>query len=78
METTLKQMINPKKLLNSKWTAVLPVNKEKHFLVSKVMLSECNDSLIEFVEIEAIHSQRKQVIAWRSLLENTVWLQGWK
>ncbi len=25
--------INPQKLLNSKWTAVKPVKKEKHFLV---------------------------------------------
>ncbi|NLZ79547.1 MAG: TIGR02450 family Trp-rich protein, partial [Gammaproteobacteria bacterium] len=26
--------INPKKLLHSKWTAVSPVNKEKHFMVT--------------------------------------------
>ena len=28
--------LNPKKLLNSKWTSVNPVNKEKHFLVTEV------------------------------------------
>lgn len=26
---------NPKKLLNSKWTAVTPTHKENHFLVTK-------------------------------------------
>lgn len=26
--------INPSKLLNSKWTAVKPINREKHFLVA--------------------------------------------
>ena len=29
--------LNPKKLLNSKWTAVKPRNKEKHFLVTEPM-----------------------------------------
>ena len=28
--------IHPKKLLNSKWTAIRPINKEKHFVVSRV------------------------------------------
>jgi len=28
--------INPKKLRNSKWTAVDPVNGEKHFLIIDV------------------------------------------
>ena len=32
--------INPGKLLNSKWTAVNPVNKEKHFLVTEIALDE--------------------------------------
>ena len=27
--------INVKKLINSKWTAANPVNKEKHFLITK-------------------------------------------
>lgn len=28
--------INPKKLLHSKWTAVKPENKEKHFMVTEM------------------------------------------
>jgi tryptophan-rich hypothetical protein len=32
--------INPAKLLLSKWTAVKPVNKEKHFLVTKLIEPE--------------------------------------
>ena len=32
--------INPKKLLNSKWTAVKPTNKEKHFLVTEIEFDE--------------------------------------
>jgi tryptophan-rich hypothetical protein len=32
--------INPAKLLHSKWTAVEPKNKEKHFLVVEVEFDE--------------------------------------
>jgi hypothetical protein len=32
--------LNPKKLILSKWTAVAPLDKNKHFLVSKVIAFE--------------------------------------
>ena len=32
--------VNPKKLLHSKWTAVTPKNKEKHFLVVDIEFDE--------------------------------------
>lgn len=50
--------VNPKKLLLSKWTAVNPVAKQKHFLVSKIITPEMPDQQIEFVEIEAIYSKK--------------------
>jgi hypothetical protein len=43
--------LSPKKLLLSKWTAVQPIAKQKHFLVSKVILPEPPSEKIEFVEI---------------------------
>jgi tryptophan-rich hypothetical protein len=70
--------INPKKLLLSKWTAVHPIAKQKHFLVSKVILPEAPEEKIEFVEIEAIYSKKIWQISWRSLLNSKEWLQGWK
>ncbi|MFM6921870.1 MAG: TIGR02450 family Trp-rich protein, partial [Polynucleobacter victoriensis] len=36
----MKNSIHPKKLLLTKWTAVHPINKEKHFLVVKVIEPE--------------------------------------
>ena len=45
--------LNPKKLLLSKWTAVTPVAKQRHFLVSKVIQPALPDEPIEQVEIEA-------------------------
>lgn len=70
--------LSPKKLLLSKWTAVHPTHKEKHFLVSKLILPELPDAPIEFVELEAVINGKTRQIAWRDLSNSEVWLQGWK
>ncbi len=36
MNTMPINSINPRKLMNSKWTAVKPVRKEKHFIVTDI------------------------------------------
>ena len=69
--------LNPKKLLLTKWTAVKPVAKQKHFLVSRVIQPELPTDPIEQVEIEAVFSKAVQVIGWRELQDDGVWLQGW-
>lgn len=68
--------INPKKLLNSKWTAVNPVNKEKHFLVTELEFDE-EDNVVHCL-IEAVISNRTEPIQWRALKDDANWLQGWK
>ena len=68
--------INPKKLLNSKWTAVNPVNKEKHFLVSELELDD--EGEVFHCLIEAIISNRSEKIDWKVLKVSDSWLQGWK
>ena len=73
-------MVNPlnaKKLLLTKWTAVTPVAKQKHFLVSRVIQPELPTTPIELVEIEAVYSKAVKVIAWRELQDNNLWRQGW-
>jgi tryptophan-rich hypothetical protein len=74
---TAMNPLNPKKLLLTKWTAVKPVAKQKHFLVSRVIQPELPTDPIERVEIEAVFSKATQVIAWRDLQDNSVWRQGW-
>lgn len=69
--------LNPKKLLRSKWTAVTPQHKEKHFMVTKLITPEEQHAAIEWVEIEAVHSKRTEIIAWRQLTDETIWRQGW-
>lgn len=68
--------INPKKLINSKWTAVSPKNKEKHFLVSDVEFDE--EGAVVSCSVEAIMSKRSTSINWLELTDNSNWIQGWK
>jgi tryptophan-rich hypothetical protein len=77
MPSKQQNPLNPKKLLLSKWTAVKPSHKRKHFLVSKVILPELPDAPIEFIELEAVFDKSTQVIPWRDLKETDIWLQGW-
>ena len=69
--------LNAKKLLLTKWTAVKPVAKQKHFLVSKIIQPELPSDPIEQVEIEAVFSKATQIISWRELQDESVWRQGW-
>ena len=68
--------INPRKLLNSKWTAVNPDRKEKHFLVTEVEFDE--DGTVLRCLIEAVISNRSRQIDWKELKNQEDWLQGWK
>jgi tryptophan-rich hypothetical protein len=68
--------INPKKLLHSKWTAVRPTRKEKHFMVTGVEFDE--EGNVCECELEAVISSRSRSIDWTILTDTTSWLQGWK
>ena len=69
--------LNPKKLLLTKWTAVIPLAKQKHFLVSRVIKPELPTDPIDFVEIESVFSKANQIIPWRDLQNDDIWRQGW-
>jgi len=69
--------LNPKKLRLTKWTAVKPIAKQKHFLVSRVIQPEVETDPIELVEIESVFSKATQIIQWRELQNDEVWRQGW-
>lgn len=69
-------IINPKKLLGSKWTAVNPSHKEKHFIVSEIEFDE--EGLVVLCSIEAVISKRSFPINWQDLKNNSYWVHGWK
>lgn len=67
--------INPKKLLHSKWTAVSPLNREKHFMITEMEFEE--DVVVRCV-LEAVMTKRARDIDWRDLTDNSLWKMGWK
>lgn len=69
--------LSPKKLLLSKWTAVRPLNREKHFVVVRVIEPEPPVVRIEQAELGAVHSGRVLQLHWRDLTDPRVWRQGW-
>ena len=75
--------LNPKKLLNTKWTAQAKTKeqmqlrkKEKHFAVIKVLYDE--DKRVVECKIEAVITRRVFDIDWRVLKDKSLWQQGWK
>ena len=66
-----------KKLLGSKWTAVLPMNREKHFIIVKVLHDETNPQIVTEVTIEAVLTKRHQTLHWRELADDSRWRAGW-
>jgi tryptophan-rich hypothetical protein len=72
-----KNPLSPKKLLLSKWTAVSPADKEKHFIVTRVVEPDSAAVRVDWVEIEAAHSGRWSMLRWRDLTDGNWWRQGW-
>lgn len=68
--------INPEKLMLSKWTAVKPKQKERHFIVTKLIRDE--NEIIISCELEAVISQRIYQMDWQELKDSTCWQMGWK
>lgn len=68
--------VSPKALLHSKWTKVDVCNKEKHFVITSVVVDE-NQRVIECI-IEAIMSHNEYAINWRDLKNSFFWKAGWQ
>ena len=72
----MSNKINPNKLLQSKWTAVTPQNKELHFIVTKLIRDE--DEVVISCELEAVINKNNYQIDWTLLKDTEQWLMGWK
>ncbi|MBR7887539.1 TIGR02450 family Trp-rich protein [Marinomonas sp. A79] len=68
--------INPNKLLLSKWTSTTPKQKEKHFIVTKLIRDE-NDLVVDCL-VEAVINRQQYQLPWQTLTSPEEWLQGWK
>ena len=72
-----ERRLNPTKLLLSKWTAVAPVQQEKHFLVTRIINPEASANEIQDVVLEAVLTRRSFTLPWRELTNLEAWQQGW-
>lgn len=69
--------LNPKKLLLSKWTAVHPQHREKHFLVVQVANESTPLAERDLLVLEAVITKRQYRLDWHDLLNESTWRQGW-
>lgn len=68
--------VSPKKLLHTKWTAVEPRDREKHFLVTDVIYD--HRGVAQRCRLEAVHSRRELELDWRDLKDSGSWRTGWQ
>ncbi|MEH6493754.1 TIGR02450 family Trp-rich protein [Halopseudomonas sp.] len=68
---------NPRKLLHSKWTAVQPQQREKHFMVTACHWSEDQSTLLG-IELQAVLTGTCRQLDWQALRDSSQWKQGWK
>ncbi|MDA3807974.1 MAG: TIGR02450 family Trp-rich protein [Thiomicrorhabdus sp.] len=68
-------IFNPKKLLNSKWTAVTPVNKARHFIITKLQYDI--DGQVVLCLLEAVIDKQEVELPPASFKESSIWMQGW-
>ena len=69
--------LSPRKLRLSKWTAVAPRNKEKHFMVVELVEPAREGGAVVEIVLEAVHTRRRQTMPWRELTDAASWRQGW-
>ena len=60
----------------SKWTAINPDDKERHFIVSTLIKDEDNE--IIGCMLEAVINKNCYEIEWQALKNDDKWLMGWK
>jgi len=76
MNNQANQQINPEKLLLSKWTAAQPHNKEKHFLVTRLIRNE--QEIVVGCILEAVINRHEVQLDWHKLRDSTHWFPGWR
>nr|WP_232924538.1 TIGR02450 family Trp-rich protein [Pseudomonas cichorii] len=63
-------------MLLSKWTAAVPLNREKHFLVTELFKDE--EGTVLEIELQAVMTHRSERLPWQVLQNSEAWRMGWK
>ena len=69
-----------KHLVGSKWTDLAPVDREKHFVVTRIApkLDSSNHAVVSAIELRAVISKRSRVVPADELNDAALWSPGWK
>lgn len=74
--TAHRNPVNRAKLPGSKWTAVRPQRREKHFIVHDWVRDD-GGRPTDQIEIEAVLTRAVRRLHWRELEDPEVWRVGW-
>ena len=69
--------MSPKNLLDSKWTAAVPRERDKHFVLVRIIPSESTSSSGASVELQSLISKRRMIVPQSELTDPERWRQGW-
>jgi len=72
----MTNQINPDTLYQSKWTAVSPEHKEKHFMVTTLIYDQ-NNHVVDVI-LQAVLTKRAFTLHWRELKNDRTWRTGWQ
>lgn len=78
MSVPTRSSLQPAKLLRSKWTAAVPLAREKHFIVTALIAPESPGTELDAIVMEAVMTGRSFTMRWRELNDCAHWLQGWR
>jgi tryptophan-rich hypothetical protein len=73
----MKNQPNRKKLLNSKWTAIDPKSKEKHFSITYVKVNDDDIQVIDHIILTAVLTGINYKMNYDDLKSELNWKQGW-
>jgi tryptophan-rich hypothetical protein len=73
----VRNPVNRKKLPGSKWTAVKPQRREKHFMVLDWVRDD-DGRPTDKVLLEAVLTRSVREMHWRELKNSEVWSIGWR
>jgi tryptophan-rich hypothetical protein len=74
---TRRNPVNRKKLPGSKWTAVRPVNREKHFVVVG-WVADDEGQPTDRLLVEAVLTRVVREVPWQELRDPATWRVGWR
>lgn len=63
-------------MLLSKWTAIEPKNKERHFIITE-LIKDDEENIIA-CQLQAVINKNHYEMDWNELKDSKTWLMGWK